>query len=236
MRHMIKTLSVALAAVFVFGAVAAASASASQPEVKLSAGETVSFEGSGGAGVLEVLPEGTKKRTVSCSSNTSAGKVSDSTTVSEVVVKFKECFTSGPFGEKVPCGEIVTTKLKGKLYYLTAGSSEVGVGFEPESGTEFAKFVCKNIFVNETLAVTGSVEGKLTPVNTSTTKFTLTFKQTEGHQEPLTLLNAKCETKESTLMTQGSGSEAFGPRQSGIKGEESVTMAKAIEVVSSKCV
>jgi hypothetical protein len=236
MRHLIKTLSVALAAVFVFGAIAAASASATQPKFEPEGGAfPVTFEGSGGAGVLEVLPEGTKKRTVSCTSNTSAGNLGDSTTVKEVVVKFKECSTSGPFGEKVPCGEIVTTKLKGKLYYLTAGSSEVGVDFEPETAPEFAKFVCKNFLVNETLTVTGSVVGKLTPVNTSTTKFTLKFNQTEGHQEPLSLLNSTCEAKEATLMTTGSGSEAFGPRQSGIKGEESVTTAKAVTVTSTKC-
>jgi hypothetical protein len=236
MRHIIETLSIALSAVFVFGVVVT-SASASQPKFEYESGQfPVSFAGSGGAGKLETVAEGTKVRKVNCNSNTSTGELSSATTVSNIVVKFKECTTTGPIGEKMSCGEIVTTKLKGKLYYLTAGSSEVGVDLEPESGTEFAKFVCKNIFVTETLTVTGSVVGKLTPVNTLANKFTLTFSQKAGHQEPEGYLAAVgCAFTKDVLSTTGSGSDVFGPIQSGVEGVETITTAENVKVVATKC-
>jgi hypothetical protein len=243
MRHTIKTLSVALAAVFVFGAIAAAGASASQPKAELESGAfPITFTGSGGTGVLEVLPE--PKRKVTCTSNTSSGNIASSTTITGAKVIFKGCTAEGPFGN-VSCntsgansGEIKSTTLKGKLVYLIAGSARVGMDLEPETGTEFAKFVCGGV---QELIVTGSVIGELTKVNEPFgTSFTLTFTQTEGHQAFESYLNPTgCTAVKDVLMTEGKalfiGGENFAAKQSAVQGTEALTTSKKMKIVSSKC-
>lgn len=233
MKHaktLIWAMLVALAAMAFLGA---GTASASQPKAEPEGGAfPVSFSGSGGEGTLETVAEGTKVRTVTCTSNTSSGEVNSATTAKNVKVIFKGCTTKGPFGT-LNCGEIKTVALRGTLFYLVAGSSEVGIDLEPESGTTFATFTCGGI---ETLTVKGSVIGKLTPVNSLTKSFTLTFSQKSGKQEPETYLAATgCGATKDTLTTEGSGFEKFGPIQSGIKATESLTMGKAIKVASTKC-
>jgi len=251
MRHTIKTLSLSLAAVFVFGAIAAASASASQPKFEPEDKTfPITFTGSGGKGTLEVLPEvvgaETKKRTVTCTSNTSKGEVNTATSVKKVEVTFSGCTTKLPvFGFEVNAncqsgattGVIVSKLLKGITAYRTAGSAETLVDLEPESTTDFATFKCVSGLISETLEVTGGVEGVLTPVNGAFAKsFTLTFSQTEGHQAPEGLLAPTgCAFVKSVLLTKGSVAEAFGPRQSGVEGSESLTANKNAKVVATKC-
>ena len=242
MSHLrgIKIIGLSLVAMLALAAFAAASASASQPSAELESGTfPVSFTGSGGEGTLEVLP--TPTRTVTCTSNSSKGNIASATTVNKVNVIFKGCTSTGPFGIKVNCstsgaatGEIISTSLKGSLFYLTAGSNAAGTDLEPESGTEFAKFTCGGL---ETLTVTGSVVGKLTPVNGPfSTSFTLTFSQKEGHQEPEGYLAASgCGFVKDVLNTAGTGFESFS-KQSGVKGTETVTATKKLKIVSSKCV
>lgn len=246
MRHMIKTLSLSLAAVFVFGAMAAASASASQPKAELESGAfPVSFTGSGGAGKLETVAEGTKVRTVNCTGNNSSGKISGATTISAATVKFTGCTATGPFGIKLGCKtsgaateEIVTNALKGTLFYIKSGSSEAGVDLEPESGTEFAKFVCGGI---QEISVTGSVVGKLTPVNAAFgTAFTLEFVQKAGLQSPEGYLAASgCGFTKDVLMSKGTslgfGGENFAAIQSGVEGKESITTGSKMKIVSNSC-
>jgi hypothetical protein len=106
----------------------------------------------------------------------------------------------------------------------------------PESGTTFASFTCKGIFLSETLTVSGGVIGELTPVNSLTNSFTLTFNQTGGHQAPETYLsNTGCSATKAVLSTTGSGAESFGPIQSGIKATESLTTSKKIKVAATSC-
>lgn len=241
MSHLrgIKVMGLSLVAMLALAAFAAASASASQPKAELESGAfPVSFTGSGGTGTLEVVP--TPTRTVTCTSNSSSGEIASATTTKKVKVVFKGCTSTGPFGIKVNCsssgaatGEIVSSLLKGSLFYITAGSSEAGIDLEPESAPEFAKFTCGGI---ETLTVTGSVVGKLTPVNAAFgTSFTLTFTQSAGIQNPQGYLAATgCAFTKDTLNTAGTGFESFS-KQSGVSGTETLTTSKKLKIVSSKC-
>jgi hypothetical protein len=240
----IKMLGLAaLAAMAVMALVGAGTASASQPKAEPEGGTfPVSFTGSGGAGTLETVSESGKVRTVTCTGNTSSGEVNSATTVKKVNVKFTGCTTSGPFGNNWTCtssgaasGEVVTVALKGTLYYVKAGSSESGILLEPESGSTFASFTCKGIFLSETLTVSGAVVGKLTPLNSLTSSFTLTFTQTAGVQSPESYLDNACSAVKAVLSTTGSGAETFGPIQSGISATESLTTAKKIKIAATKC-
>lgn len=246
MRYL-KMLGLAgLAALAVMAIVGAGTASASQPKAEPEGGTfPVSFSGSGGAGKLETVAEGGVVRTVECEKNTSSGEINSATTVKSVHVNFTGCKASGPFGSKVSCtspgassGEIVTATLKGELVYIKAGSSEAGIDLKPESGTQFAEFTCGGI---QKIAVTGSVIGKLTPVNTNTNSFTLTFSQSAGKQSPESYLSPSgCVSTKDVLFSTGTalffGAENFGPTQSGIEGSETLTTSKKIKVTSSSCV
>lgn len=239
MRRNIKILGLSFLAVFAFAAMSAASASASQPAAE---GAPTEFTGSNSeGGTLETVG----KRIVSCKSDTSKGEINSSTTIKGAKVIFKTCTAEGPFG-KLICtstgaaeGEIRSEALKGTLYYIGNGS-EVGIDLEPESATSkvFASFTCTGFLVSETITVTGgSVVGKLTPLNTSTTSYTLEFTQSAGKQIPEGYLSpVGCEFVKDVLSTEGKGSETFGPEQSGIKTKETITTVKAIKVVASKCV
>jgi hypothetical protein len=243
MKNMKLLSLVALAAMAVMALIGAGTAAASQPKAEPEGGAfPVAFSGSGGAGTLETVSESGKVRTVSCTGNTSSGEVNSATTVKNGKVKFTGCTTSGPFGNNWTCtssgaasGEVVTAALKGTLYYLVSGTAETGILLEPESGANFASFTCKGILLSETLTVTGAVVGKLTPVNSLTTSFTLTFTQTAGVQSPATYLNAACSATGAVLSTAGSGAETFGPIQSGVGATESLTTAKNIKVAATKC-
>jgi hypothetical protein len=233
----------ALAALCVMALVGAGTASASEPKAEPEGGAfPVEFSGSGGTGLLETVAEGTKIRKVHCTENTSVGEIDSATTAKNVEVTFKGCTAEGPFGN-VNCttagkstGEITTTTLKGTLVYIKSGSSEAGILLQPVSGN-FAEFTCGGL---QKLAVSGSVVGKLTPVNTLTKTYTLTFSQKAGKQEPETYLaNSGCGATKATLSTTGTKvffpGENFGPIQSGIQGSETLTLNKNVKVNSTSC-
>jgi len=237
----------ALIAVLAFSAIASASASASQPKAEPEGGTfPVGFTGSSATGgTLETV----KGRLVTCTSDSSKGSIDSATTVTNVIVIFKGCTASGPFGIKLPCasgktsGEIETVALKGTLFYVKAGSSDSGVLLEPTSGpmTKFASFLCgPTLGVEETLAVRGSVVGAITPVNTLTTAFSLKFTQTKGVQSPLEYLDATCTKKKAALETEGVGkgfgSETWAYEQSGVGTTESLTTSKKVKISASSCV
>lgn len=244
MKHLKGLGLMALAAVVAMAIFGAATASASEPKAEPEGGTfPVTFTGSGGTGVLEVTPESGKVRTVHCTGNTSSGEISSANTAKNIKVDFSGCTTTGPFGNGWTCttsgatsGHIVTNSLHGTLVYLTAGSNSTGILLKPESGTTFATFTCKGVLLSETMTVTGTVVGKLTPINTLTNSFTLTFSQKEGHQEPSSYLsNTGCVVTATQLLSTGSGAEAFGPRESGISGSETLTTSKKIKVNATKC-
>jgi len=244
MKHLKVLALAAIATMAVMALVGTATAAASQPKAEPEGGAfPVSFTGTSGAGTLETVSEGGSVRTVSCTADTSSGEVNSATTVKNVKVKFTGCTTTGPFGNAWTCtssgaasGEVLTVALKGSLNYLKSGSSEVGIVLSPESGSSFASFTCRGVFLSENLSVGGSVIGKLTPVNTLTSGFTLSFSQSAGHQSPETYLSSTCSATTAVLSTTGSGAETFGPIQSGLSTSESLTTAKKIKIASSSCV
>jgi hypothetical protein len=236
--------SAALAALALATMAGVGTASASEPKIDPEDfAFPVVFLGFGGTGTLETTSDSGKIRTVHCTGNTSSGEINTANSAKDITVKFTGCTTSGPVGNGWTCtssgassGEIRTVALKGTLVYLTAGSSKTGMVISPESGITLASFSCKGIFLSETLTVTGGVIGELTPVNSLTGSFTLTFNQTGGHQAPETYLSSTgCKATKAVFTTTGSGAESFGPIQSGIKGTERISTSKKIMVTASSC-
>ncbi len=247
----IRTLVVALAAVFAFSAVAVASASAALPEFYhcvpktggkwmagcLTAGTTyekepvptgskIPFTSTSGEGVLETVGG----HTVKCKKDTDSGEITGPKTIGELAIKFTECKASvfsEPACETAGAkeGEIIPSVAKGELGYIKA-TSEVGVLLAPTSGTEFAKFECKTIIGTQKITVTGSVICHVEPLNEMKTSGTIKCEQEKGLQKP-----TKFEgLAEHVLMTTGEGPEKFGPEQSGEGITDAVTFAEAVEV------
>jgi hypothetical protein len=221
-----KVWGLALVAMLLFSGIAAASASAAKPEFKSPGGFPVKFTASSGAGKLETIAG----RTVNCKSDTATGEVTGAKTVGNVVVKFNEC-TTVAFGITFNCGTITTNTLKAEPNYLTNpnSSTEVGLDLKPASGTEFAKFTCTSVFGNETLAVAGSVVGKMSPTNKLTKESTLTFTQTAGKQKYEGYFVGSTFTKD-TLETTGTGLMGFGPEQSAIESTDTIKTEKEVEL------
>jgi hypothetical protein len=181
MKH-IKTLGMALVAAFTVAAVAAAVASAVLPEFE--GPFPKSFHSLGGEGVIETTGGNEPKCTSSHINGEITGPKHDLAKIT-----YLGCTTANPFGGRVNCntsgqgtGVILTEKILGLLGYIKkAAPVEVGILLEPAS-TElfFAEFVCGGLPVK----IKGNIVGKLTPVNVSTTKFPLEFKQTKGKPNP----------------------------------------------------
>jgi hypothetical protein len=221
-------MGLALVAVFLLGAVGAASASAALPEFKAPGGFPVQFSATGGAGKLETVAG----RTVTCPKSKATGEVVSATEAKKIVVEFEGC-NAIVIGITFNCGTITSNTLKASPHYLTNpnSSAEVGLDFLPVSGTELAKFTCMSIFGNETLAVKGSVVGKITPINKATKSATLTFAQTNGKQKYEGYFVGATFTKD-ILETTGSVLQAFGPEQSALEGTGTITFSKDIEIAA----
>ncbi len=176
-----------------------------------------SYTSTSGKGVLETE----KGRKVECESDTDEGAFT-TPRADKDTVHFDKCTATGPFGSKLSChstkpagatGEIVTNELASTLVYINSAETEVGVLLEPLAGptAEYTEFECGGLV---TIKVRGSVIGKITPVNTMTTKFTLTFAKTNGVQNILHYWEGKTEHTPAHLETEGKGFETFAYEQS----------------------
>jgi hypothetical protein len=137
MRYKTKAAATILLAISCLGVIGTAGASASQPKFSMA---PATFSGSA-VGASEMSFGG-----VSCSLGSLSGEVATVTTFKGLKVTLKACQESL---FHTPCtspgsasGEIRMNLLGGKLVYLEAASSEVGVLLKPESGTSFASFSC----------------------------------------------------------------------------------------------
>lgn len=218
MRYPIKigSLSLALVAMLLLGAVVASAASAA--EFKAEPSFSVKFTAKGGAGLLETKAG----HSVTCTETEGSGEVNSPVTVAGVTVHFKGCFaehlpalpctTSGH-----PSGEIVTNLIKGTPVDLDALHVQAGLLLEPESGATFAKFVCESssLPVNEELEVTGSVIGqvKTTELNEFRSTLNLEFVQAGGVQAWTQVEGAG---PQHFLLTSGSGTAPFAAEQSAV--------------------
>jgi hypothetical protein len=210
-------------AVFAMSAVVAvSSASAALPEFSKF---PVKFTSTSKASFLEA-----SKKKIECTADKNTGEITGAKT-DKVVVTFTGCTTLSGLvkcGNTKTAGEIETTALISTLGYIKkAAPTEVGLSLKPATGTLFAKFECATevIEVGEGTEKGGdSIIGKITPINTSTTAYTLTFKCVSGVQEftkfeapePLDVLETKI----------GSGAWERSCQNS----EDAITLATAAEI------
>lgn len=173
----IKTTCLTIVAMFAMSGVTAATASAELPELVK--------EGKSGVELVKKnittessepsKLENTREETVTCSAEKGKSVAEGVKNVKEAKVTFTGCVAS--IGGKCTSsgqaeGTIVTNTMKGRIDYISKSSKVVGLLLQPESGTEFAKFVCAGFLTNY---VVGSVIGEFGPVNALTTSFSLTY-------------------------------------------------------------
>ncbi len=176
----VRIVGLCVSAMLVVSVAAAASAVAAPPEF---VGPTpVPFTATSGATTLETVT----KAKITCASDVGSGEVSGPKTGTvkitftgcELVTLGLPCNTPG-----VPPGEIVTTSLLMTLGYINGPKKEAGVDLSTATGGPLMEFMCGGVRV----LVTGSVIGKITPVNKLVkppAKFTLKFTQAAGKQKP----------------------------------------------------
>lgn len=180
-RSRFGSMLAALAAVLAFAAVASASASAELPEfhfLKFPA----KFTGTGGQ-VSFKEASGTYK----CKATSISGSVVGPKELSGVVIKFNgkgeggEAGCSSFFFQTEHGEEWWTKELTGRIAYLSKTSKEVGLLLQP-----VAEPVAKGSHASSTATIKGSVIAPITPVNTITQNFTLTYQEGEQHKEQWT--------------------------------------------------
>jgi hypothetical protein len=101
------------------------------------------------------------------------GNLATPTTQKGVVLMFSVCEAGGKRcttpGQKT--GNVATNALEGTLGYVNAAEHRVGIDFKGESGPDLATWSCEGLEYE----VSGSLIGEITPVNTLTTAYTVTF-------------------------------------------------------------
>jgi hypothetical protein len=196
-------------------AFAASSASAALPEALGNvAGNTFTF--TSGAGELVDLTTGLA---IKCKKDSGSGTVTNSKELTSTV-DFDECTIGGlaavSLGDK---SGLILVSLTGKLCYTEPTKKEVGILFTLPAGGLHLEVPS----LGELLQITGSVVGKMTPVNSSTTAYTLSLA------DP----NIKCSGatgKEDVLEIEKehNGKPLVGSEVS----TETITFAKTIEVMA----
>jgi hypothetical protein len=171
-------------AVLALNLMAVAVASAAAPEFTPATEQT--FTGESGTGALETA----STAAITCTSDTSVGKVTGAKTVGSVVVTFHGCESKEGSGCTVQSssatpGLITTNLLKGELGSVktTEAASGAGLLLEPASGTAFVTLEGTCLLVSPS-PVTGTVAGEATPLNKGATKDgKLVFIGSKGKQK-----------------------------------------------------
>lgn len=230
-KHLFKTLGLALVAVLALSAVAVASASAGKPEYLMKSSK-VTFTSSGAKATLET-ESGAK---VVCSANSGSGEITGAKSSAKVSLTFTGCKENSETGPACTTegdaeGTIKTKSLKGLLAYTypsktTAEGRETGNVLSAESGEVMSEFKCSGV----PFTVSGSVIGVVTPLNKSVTSGTMTFRQKAGKQEPSEYEAEGSGKGTSALMT--TTIFGFAPSTSGEEATGSVKFAEAVEVMA----
>jgi hypothetical protein len=226
MKHL-KLIGLVLTAVFAVTAFSATAASATLPEITFEGKEVAvgtPIKSKSGKSTLETK-SGEK---VSCTADTNSGEVTGVKT-SKTTVTFTGCSAFGILkcsttGAK--SGEIIL-KSNVKVVYISKSAKEVGLAFELE------KEVVIECTSSEKLHVRGGNIGKLTPVNSPTSKPTLTFAQTKGVQSPTEYENESGGKVKLITETSGEGLKKFAFEQSGLSSTDELEFgspAKTVEV------
>jgi hypothetical protein len=137
------------------------------------------FTSTSGIAFLEVEPEGK----IECKVSHTVGEET-SATGGTVTATFEGCETLGKkcnsAGQGV--GTIVTKLLAEEVGYVNKAKAEIGTDFKPASGEFNAEFGCPGSPALS-IRVKGSVIGKLTPANVSSTEAKSTLQKAVGKQE-----------------------------------------------------
>jgi hypothetical protein len=130
--------------------------------------------------------------TIECTSDTVSGELTGPE-AGTATITFKSCSAFTIFGAKSldakNSGEIIA-HVKLLLCYINKANKEVGVL------TEVTKPVHVEVS-GKLIEIIGDAVGAITPINKSTTKFNLVYKQKGGTQEP-----AGCEGKTENLLAK----------------------------------
>jgi hypothetical protein len=93
--------------------------------------------------------------------------------------KLGGCEVNSPGAKK---GEVISKELKGSIGYINKAIPTVGALFEPATGTTFGE-IEKSTCLPSPPTVTGSVIGKISPLNVETTSGEIAFGMVEKKQE-----------------------------------------------------
>ncbi len=138
----------------------------------------VDFTSTSGAGSLVA---GSNK--INCTKDTNEGETTSPKTIGKVLFAFTGCKleTSSECKSKgAKVEEIMTAKLKGALGYINKSTKLVGVKLEPESGSEYTEGEIE--CAGKKIKVTGSIIGRITPINTKSATSILTFTRSGTKQ------------------------------------------------------
>jgi hypothetical protein len=234
MRSMLRSVLVALVAVFAVGAVASASASAELPVFETAA-TGLTYLGKTGEVTMQTTETHTKGLVLHCKASTNKGEFSEShsfKSFAKVIITYTGCtIHEKTFGE-LSCtskgaatGEIISNDLKATLIYTNKAAKEVGLVFKPEeAGGALAEYKCGGLVGS--VKLTGAVITKLPneQVGKSRLSFTWDYRQKGGIQEPTAYEEGT--TKVSAFLT-GLDSE-----QTGEETTETIEFSSGVTVVA----
>jgi hypothetical protein len=161
---------------------------------------------------------------VVCKKDAATGEVTGPKTDS-VTITFTGCVLNGLVCNTpgVAPGDIVTSPLLSILGYINKAKKEVGDSLENPTGAPFTQFICGS---GLTVTVTGSVIGRVKPVNTLVPPpkhLKIAFKQTAGKQKPTKLEGSPIDVL--GVSVNGGPSE-----EAGLSSTETLTFAAPTEV------
>lgn len=213
-----------LVAMFAIGALASASASAALPEFKSGYKFPIPFTAKSNSVTLNIKGGGAYL----CKTSTTTGEITGPKEVAKVIIKFNgENGCSGFCKQPVHEGWWETKELKGRIGYLNKGFRTVGLLLE---GTvePFAK--CNTPLFGGPEKLIGAIIGELSPTNTGTTSFALTYKQgvERGQQQITHFEGEEALHNLETIKSPG----AAGIKTSVELQEDKVTTAKEVQIVA----
>lgn len=221
----IRTVGLALVAVFAFSAIAVASASATEVELTKEGGTAasgVTYTSKSEPGTSPVLQSVKAGSKITCTAETNKGTVTGPKTSTSTVI-FTGC-ESSVTGKKcentATVGEIVSTVVT-KLGVIVASSGEYGVLAEPSPATKFEcgatnKVEVKGSFILSIL----KLDGNAVKLNTPFLTWDITGKQTKGVQ--------------NILKFEGGGNELLESAENGGAFEMAGEEIEALQTFSAK--
>ena len=214
-----KLVGAAIAALLALSAIAAASALAALPEFSPATDRGTSRI----TGTAQFTEEGSLFA-VKCTSSEGESNITGAKG-GNFTEHFKSCSTGGGLIKctglpSEPTGTI-TVSGSFRLVYLSRANKEAGIAFEPST----VHFECGENLIT----VNGCAVGKVTPVNSKTTSFSVALKQRSGRMEPGSYEAEGGGSVSCTLKSEKNGGAA---REGGQENTDSITEERAGEIVA----